>query len=111
MRKFKLIALTRPVPGKEAEFHDWYQNVHLPEIVALAGATGAQRYQLVARLQGELPNEYLAIYDVECEDAMDFIGALGKASAAGQMTPTEASDMTVGYTALFTELGERVNAG
>src|SRR5436190_937315 len=48
MPKCKLVALTTPLPGKEAEFHDWYQNTHLKEITSVPGFEGAQRFQLVA---------------------------------------------------------------
>ena len=50
MAKCKLVALTTPLPGKEAEFNDWYQNAHLPEIISIPGFEGAQRFQLVAKL-------------------------------------------------------------
>ncbi|MEO5586637.1 MAG: hypothetical protein ABIQ81_02980 [Novosphingobium sp.] len=110
MPKFKLVALSTPVAGKEDEFHDWYQNVHLPQIVGLPGGQGAQRYQLVAKLMGGDPNQYLAIYDIECDDPMSFLGALGQASAEGKLTQTAANDMGSIYTALFSELGERVGA-
>jgi hypothetical protein len=48
MAKFKLVALTTPVAGKEKEFHAWYQNHHLPEMVSFPGMRGAQRYKLTA---------------------------------------------------------------
>ncbi|MGB8363128.1 MAG: hypothetical protein ACLQUZ_11385 [Rhizomicrobium sp.] len=108
MAKFKLIALTTPVPGKEDAFHDWYQHIHLPELVAIAGMQGAQRYQLVAKLAGSDTNPWLAIYDIECVDPMAFLGAVGQASASGKLTPSDASDMATTYTALFSEYGERV---
>ena len=38
MAKCKIIALTTPAEGKEAEFHDWYQNTHLPEMVSFPAA-------------------------------------------------------------------------
>lgn len=110
MAKFKLVALSTPVAGKEDEFHDWYQNIHLPQIVSMPGGVGAQRYQLVAKLMGSDPNQYLAIYDIEIDDPMAFLGAVGQASAAGKLTQTEANDMGTVYTALFSELGERVGA-
>lgn len=110
MAKFKLVALSTPVAGKEDEFHDWYQNKHLPEIVALPGGVGAQRYKLVAKLMGADPNQYLAIYDVEIDDPMQFLGAMGQASAEGKFTATDANDMGTVYTALFSELDERVGA-
>lgn len=108
MAKFKLIALTTPVAGKEDEFHDWYQNTHLPEMVSFPGMQGAQRYKLVAKMMGADENQFLAIYDLECDDPMAFLGAVGEASAAGKMTQSDASDMATTYTALFQEFDERV---
>ena len=80
MAKFKMIALTTPVPGKEAEYHDWYQNVHLPELTQIAGLHAGQRYKLVTKFIGEDTNQYLAIYDIECDDPMIFLGAMGEAA-------------------------------
>ena len=108
MAKLKLIALSTPVAGKEEEFHDWYQNTHLPQIVALPGGQGAQRYKLVAKVAGADTNQYLAIYDIECDDPMAFLAAVGQASAEGRLTKTQANDMGTVYTGLFEEFGERV---
>jgi len=108
MAKFKLIALASPVAGKEEEFHDWYQNTHLAQIIGLPGGVGAQRYKLVAKLAGADENEWMAIYDIECDDPMTFLAAAGEASASGKLTQTDANDMGKVYTALFSEYGERV---
>ena len=51
MPKCKLVALTTPLPGKEAEFHDWYQNTHLPEMTSIPGLSG--RAALPARRQDD----------------------------------------------------------
>ena len=108
MPKCKLIALTTPLPGKEAEFHDWYQNTHLPELVSFPGMEGAQRYELVAKLMGSDTNPWLAIYDIDIDDPMAFLGAMGQAAGEGKLTPAIYQDMATTYTALFTEHGERV---
>jgi hypothetical protein len=108
MAKFKLVALATPVAGKEDEFHDWYQDTHLPQMNALPGGRGAQRFQLVAKLMGADVNQYMAIYDVEIDDPMAYLGALGQASAEGRLTQSASNDMGTVYTALFSELGERV---
>jgi hypothetical protein len=108
MSKFKLVALTTPVAGKEKEFHAWYQNQHLPELVSFPGMKGAQRYKLTAKLMGSDTNPWLAIYDLETDDPMAFLAAVGKASASGKLTQSNASDMAKTYTALFEEYGERV---
>jgi len=108
MRKFKLVALTTPVEGKETEFHAWYQDHHLPEMVGFPGMRGAQRFKLTTKLIGTDSNPWLAIYDLETEDPMAFLAAVGEASAAGKLTQSDAADMTKTYTALFEEYGERV---
>jgi hypothetical protein len=108
MSRFKLVALTTPVAGKEKEFHSWYQNQHLPELVSFPGMKGAQRYKLTAKLMGSDTNPWLAIYDLETDDPMAFLAAVGQASASGKLTQSNASDMAKTYTALFEEYGERV---
>lgn len=108
MPKMKLVALTRPQPGREQEYHDWYNNVHLPELVNKFGMAGAQRYKLAAKLMGSDENEFLAIYDIEADDPMAFLGKMGAAAQNGEMTQSDAQDFGTCYTALFTELGERV---
>ena len=111
MAKFKMIALTTPVPGREADYHEWYQKVHLPELTAFDGIDSAQRYKLTAKMLGEDTNQYLAIYDIETDDPTTVLGAIGEASAAGKLTQTDASDMGTTYTALFEAFDEPVGQG
>ena len=108
MPKMKLVALTRPQPGREEEYHEWYNTKHLPELVNKLGMDGAQRYKLVAKLMGNDPNEYLAIYDFEVDDPMAFLAAVGEKSQSGELTQSDAQDFGTCYTALFTEYGDRV---
>jgi hypothetical protein len=108
MPKCKLIALTTPLPGKEDEYHDWYQNTHLPELVNLFNMEGAQRFELVAKLMGADANPYLAIYDIDTDDPAALLGQMGEAAQSGKMTPATTQDMATTYTALFIEHGPRV---
>lgn len=109
MAKFKLIALTTPVPGKEAAYHAWYQNQHLVELTSMfADIKSAQRYKLAAKLVGGDNNQYLAIYEIESDDPTKLLAEIGEASAAGKLTQTDASDMSTTYTALFEAIGEPV---
>jgi hypothetical protein len=108
MAKFKMIALTTPVPGKEDAYHEWYQKVHLPQLTSFDGIDSAQRYKLVAKMMGADDNQYLAVYDIETDDPAKLLGAIGEASAAGKLTQTDASDMGTTYTALFQVYDELV---
>lgn len=108
MPQCRLIALTTPLPGREEEFHDWYNNVHLPELVNTFNMDGAQRFELVAKLMGEDANQFLAIYEFEADDPAAMLAKMGEAAQSGQLTPGEAQDMGNTYTALFSAIGERV---
>lgn len=110
MPRYKMIALTRPLEGREEEFNDWYQNVHLVELCSMPGVKGAQRYKLAAPLQGYDERPYLAVYDIECDDIRATLGAIGAASASGKMTPGLAADNAAAYTVVFEEFGDRVEA-
>jgi hypothetical protein len=108
MPKFKMIALTKPVAGREDEYNAWYQNVHLPEVCALPGLQGAQRYKQAAALSNGDERPYLAIYDIETDDIGKTLAGFGEAAAAGKMTRCDASDNAGAYTVIFSEYGERV---
>ncbi|MDE2303612.1 MAG: hypothetical protein KGK11_13745 [Sphingomonadales bacterium] len=110
MARFKMIALTRPMPGREEEYNRWYQTVHLPQVCALPGITGAQRYKQTAALANGDERPYLAIYDIETDDIGKTMAGFGEAAAAGRMTQCDASDNAGAYTVIFEEFGERVNS-
>ena len=82
--------------------------MHLPELVNKFGMAGAQRYKLAAKLMGNDENEFLAIYDIEADDPVAFLGKMGAAAQSGELTKSDSQDFGTCYTALFTELGERV---
>lgn len=106
MARYKMIALTNPVEGREDEFNEWYQNVHLPEVCAVPGVTGAQRYRMAAPLQDPsgLGKKYLAVYDIESDDLRATLGAF----ATSPRTPSDAADNASSYTVIFEEFGDRV---
>ena len=45
-QRYVFIVFANPLPGREAEFNDWYLNTHLGDLVQLEGWVGAQRFQL-----------------------------------------------------------------
>jgi hypothetical protein len=104
MPKFKMIALTRPVEGREDEYNDWYQNTHLPEVTSLPGIRGAQRYKLAAPMMGYDERSYLAIYDIETDDIQETLASFG----TNPPTPSDAANGAPAYIVIFSEFGEYV---
>jgi hypothetical protein len=45
--RYVYMVMADPLPGREADFNDFYQNTHMGDLVQLPGWTGAQRFRLV----------------------------------------------------------------
>lgn len=64
-----MIVFSNAVPGREDEFHDWYSNRHMRDVVdKLDGFVTAQRFELSdSQIEGEQmpPQRYIAIYEVD----------------------------------------------
>ena len=64
MPAYQVHVLTNPVPGKEAEFTKWYDEVHVPEIIATEGFVTGQRFEIKSHNGAAPAHRFLAIYDV-----------------------------------------------
>src|ERR1700757_1290790 len=73
---------TMPVsPEREADYHKWYNDVHLAEIVSVDGIVSARRF---APTDGNGP--FIAIYELDCDDFDAAVQRLGELGASGKMT-------------------------
>ena len=45
--RYVYLVMADPLPGRESDFNDGYQNMHMGDLVQLPGWTGAQRFRLV----------------------------------------------------------------
>ncbi|MBW8783713.1 MAG: hypothetical protein JF593_03600 [Novosphingobium sp.] len=104
MPRYKMIALTSPTPGNEDEYHRWYQDVHLPEIVSFPGMVSARRFKVAVPLQDPIKYQYLAIYEIDTDDLGQTLGQFG----TRQLTQTDASDNANAYTVIVEEIGQEV---
>jgi hypothetical protein len=60
------IALTTPVDGREDEFNQFYDDVHVPDILGARGWAAARRYKLspTQRPDQSPPWLYMAVYEL-----------------------------------------------
>ena len=54
---------------RDAEFNDWYNNVHLPDMLKCPVVVATRRYQRRDPEEGEA--KYFAIYEIETDDIED----------------------------------------
>ena len=57
------IVQTAPVEGREDEYNDWYDHVHLADVAAIPGVESARRFEV---LDGSGKPSYFAIYELSC---------------------------------------------
>lgn len=65
--KHLLIVSTECEPGHEEEFHRWYDEVHLRQVLDVPGIDGVRRFERMTGPDSE--NRFLAVYDVSGEPA------------------------------------------
>ena len=58
------LVLTRPHPGQEDEYHRWYSERHIKDLVAIPGVEAAQRFSLFDVGRDEPAADYLALYEL-----------------------------------------------
>lgn len=71
-------------PAKEAEYNDWYNNTHLPDVLETPGFVGAKRYENSDAEEGQA--KFIALYEIETDD----IDAFMKANGANMAEKTKA---------------------
>ena len=79
--------------SREKEYNDWYDNVHLGEVLALQGFEAAQRFRVSGEpVAGNMSHQYVALYELDTETPHASLDALAAAVADGSMTMSEAID-------------------
>jgi len=107
--KYLMIAQSAPLEGCEQAFNDWYQNTHLPDVVAIDGFIRAQRYQVGAHISGTEPLPYLTIYEIEAESAGAARQSLIDAAMAGKTPVADVFDRSLMTTTIFSPCDEAVS--
>src|SRR5215831_10914682 len=85
-KRYIYLVMSDPLPGREFDFNDGYQNMHMGDLVQLPGWTGAQRFRLVPVMPRTTQPVYrrgnLIIWDQEGDD-LGKIQAESRAAIAG----------------------------
>ncbi len=109
MPHFKYVVFTEPVPGREAEYNDWYTHQHLADVLGVDGFVAAQRFELVAvDGNGQPASRYMAIYEIEADDPKAVLERLTATALSGGMVMSDALDTSSAKTFLYTPITGRV---
>jgi hypothetical protein len=89
------IAYSSAVPGRDAEYEKWYEEIHVPDVrAAIPSVTAVHRYKQVDLTGGGGAPRYVAVYELGDADVATAAGQLGAAGAEGRLRMTDTIDMT-----------------
>jgi hypothetical protein len=110
MTKHLFLVFTRPTPGREAEFNDWYDNEHLGDVLRVPGVTAAQRFRVAPQFTTpDMLHGYLAIYEIEGDDPQAALAAISGAANTDAMHISDALDTAAALTFLAKPISRRVS--
>jgi hypothetical protein len=100
----KLLVFSNPRPGREDDFNDWYDQVHLKDVLDIPGVVGAQRYKLHSTgAPNEPAQRYLTVYDIEGA-AEAVLAEIGARAGTDRMVISDAIDASSALMGAFEDL-------
>jgi hypothetical protein len=113
MAKYTFVVLSNPTtPAQEAEYNEWYNKIHIPDVLNVPGFVAAQRFTLADAQLGDGPraHRYLALYEIESDGAKATLKELQKRIGTADMVMSDGIDMKGISAGLFKPVAERVLA-
>lgn len=105
MAHYKMVVMSDPVEGREDEYHKWYQEVHLPELVTLEGIESAKRSRLARTLGDRTTYTCMVEYEIETDDIDAVMADLVDKAQSGYLTMSDAIDRPNSYAAVYEVIG------
>lgn len=108
------LVFSNPVAGKDDEFNDWYDNVHVRDVLAIPGVLSAQRFDLketeILRAAGRTsPHRYLCLYEME-GDVDAIMAKIREAVGTGAIHMSDALDVMDSALSFWTPRGPKIEA-
>jgi hypothetical protein len=106
MQRHIMLVESNAVEGRDDEFHEWYDEEHLPAVLEIDGFEAARRFVGAPNSHGDHPpRRFLALYEIETDDLPGALAALS--DAARSMAFSDAFDHGTHVTHAFTEISRR----
>jgi hypothetical protein len=98
----RFLVFSNPVEGGDADYDRWYDERHVPDVLAMPGLLAARRYALEApRPYAAPPWRYAAIYEIDGDRHDAAMTALMERAGTERMTMSAALDRSSRYTATY----------
>jgi hypothetical protein len=108
---YTYVVMSNPLPGRDAEYNEWYTHQHLADVMAVPGFVSARRFALFdATAEGAPKQRYLALYNMRTDHPETVLATLVGLVESGKMHISEAMSMDETVTTLYRAISEEVRA-
>jgi hypothetical protein len=105
------LVLTNPTAGMEEEYNRWYSDQHAPDVVAIDGFVGVQRFKLSAVPGMEAPYwGYVAFYEIDRDKVTQAFKGLEEARGTPRMVMSESLNRADNEVAVYAPVAAKVKA-
>ena len=112
MARFVFVVFSNPIEGREEEYNDWYDTVHLYDVARVPGVISARRLRFNDIVSPDIARyRYLALYEWEAEDVQAARTALDVAREAGLVPVHDALNPASVQAAFYEAIGDPVSVG
>ncbi|MDO7835006.1 hypothetical protein Q4610_08080 [Sphingobium sp. HBC34] len=88
MARYKLVAFSNAIEGRDDDYNRWYDQRHLPDLVAIPDIVSGERFVCVSGTE----HRYMAIYEVETDDIEGVMAELSRRAGTDLMPISDALD-------------------
>ena len=103
MAKFVLIATGGVRPGQDAEYDEWYDKIHIPDICSIPGVISGRRFSCIPATPATPPN--VGIYEIESDDPAAVLAEIGRRVQSGEFVISPALDPTGSGMTIYEQKG------
>lgn len=108
------LVFSNAIEGRDEEFNDWYDNVHVRDLLAIPGFRSAHRYDLLDTAINKNPampppaHRYLCIYEME-GDVDAIMAKVQESVMSGGIMMTDAMDAVESRLSFWSPRGPKVS--
>ena len=114
MPKYIMTVRSNPVTGRDAEYNEWYDRHHVPELLMTPTLVAAQRYRLAPVTVPDYPgyvvpgHTYMVVYEIETDSLEKTRDLLWSPENIARIRPSEAFDASSVDCQFFSPIGPRI---
>jgi hypothetical protein len=92
MVRYVLVVASSPVPGREAEYAEWYDTVHLPDVCKAKGVLNGRRLIALDSSPATPPGAQISTFDLDVEDPALVMAEIMERTRSGEFGSSSSVD-------------------